>query len=557
VVPPPSPADHDRRIDRGIAVTEVAPAVSPDFDVAWDASDAQLQWEWDDMHWPGPLAPLAMDFGLLIMDGINASYVRFGARFNLRARFIAGYAYLAMDYGVRDDEVKGAFDRLRNAHRQFAPDNARYWREEAMPALREIYAFVDGIRVDETEGPALADAWQAAWDRIAEAWRIHFVAIRGAYIAAEDLSDLYERVTPGAAPGEAMALIQGGNDVLHDVEAGIEALADRMATEAGLAARLGAGSTPSLAEIEAIAPEIAAAIRDFLAEHGHLGQPFDDLGLASWVDEPSNLIAELAKRLADPPERHAVRRARLREEAARLLAAARERVADTPDDRAGLERSFSLASQIGPLTEVHNYWIDRMSQARLRTLALRVGGRLLREGSLRDPADVLYLHRDEVAELLRSPADRSATIAERRAEQARQRTLKPPSKLGREEPDFGLTSRFDVPREEAGDTEELKGTGASAGVVRGPARVALGAEDFERIHRGDIIVCPSSNPSWVPVFAIAGGLVTNTGGVLAHAAVVAREFGLPAVVGVAGATQKIADGRQIEIDGTAGTVRLL
>ena len=78
-----------------------------------------------------------------------------------------------------------------------------------------------------------------------------------------------------------------------------------------------------------------------------------------------------------------------------------------------------------------------------------------------------------------------------------------------------------------------------------------------RIRPGDIIVCPSSNPSWVPVFMVAGGLVTNTGGVLSHAAVVAREFALPAVVGVADATRTIPDGQPIEIDGTLGTVRLL
>ena len=538
-------------------MTDTAPAIPSDFDVAWDPSDAQLQWEWDDMHWPNPLAPLAMDFGLLILDGINASYVRFGAPFNLRTRFIAGYAYMAMDYGVADDEVKGAFDRIRDAQRAFAPDNARYWRDEAMPALREIYAFVDGIDVDGIEGPALANAWEAAWDRITEAWRIHFVAIRGAYIASEDLSDFYERVTPGAAPGEAMALIQGGNDVLQDVEAGIEQLADRIGADPRLADRVRSRPLPALGEIKAIAPERAAEIQRFLDEHGHLGQAFDDLALPSWAAEPAMLVAELAKRLADPPERHAERRARLRQDAARLLAAARDRLADLPDERAELERRFELASEIGPLTEVHNYWIDRMSQDRLRSLALRVGRRLVREGSIGDPADVLYLHRDEVTELLRTPADRGAIVAERRAEQARQRTLKAPSKLGREEPDFGVTSRFDVPREQAGDAEVLKGTGASAGVVRGPARVALGSEDFERIQRGDIIVCPSSNPSWVPVFAIAGGLVTNTGGVLAHAAVVAREFGLPAVVGVAGATQRIADGQTVEIDGTAGTVRLL
>jgi pyruvate,water dikinase len=87
--------------------------------------------------------------------------------------------------------------------------------------------------------------------------------------------------------------------------------------------------------------------------------------------------------------------------------------------------------------------------------------------------------------------------------------------------------------------------------------VALTPEDFPRIRPGDVIVCPSSNPSWVPVFAIAGGLVTNTGGLVSHAAVVAREFGLPAVVGTGDATARIADGRLVEIDGSAGTVRLL
>ena len=99
--------------------------------------------------------------------------------------------------------------------------------------------------------------------------------------------------------------------------------------------------------------------------------------------------------------------------------------------------------------------------------------------------------------------------------------------------------------------------GASAGVARGPARVTLTQEDFGSVQPGDIIVCPSSNPSWVPLFAIAGGLITNTGGVLSHAAVVAREFALPAVVGTGDATTRIADGRLVELDGTTGIVRLL
>jgi pyruvate,water dikinase len=77
------------------------------------------------------------------------------------------------------------------------------------------------------------------------------------------------------------------------------------------------------------------------------------------------------------------------------------------------------------------------------------------------------------------------------------------------------------------------------------------------VQRGDVIVAPSSNPSWLPLFTIAGGLLTNTGGVACHAAVVAREFGLPAVVGLGDATTRVRDGATVELDGTTGHVTIL
>jgi pyruvate,water dikinase len=123
-------------------------------------------------------------------------------------------------------------------------------------------------------------------------------------------------------------------------------------------------------------------------------------------------------------------------------------------------------------------------------------------------------------------------------------------------PEAGPPSRFGGDSTGSDDERVLRGTGASAGVVRGPARVVLGPDDFGKVGPGDIIVAPSSNPSWVPLFSIAAGLVTNTGGVLSHAAVVAREFSLPAVVGTREATLRITDGQIVELDGTTGLVRL-
>jgi pyruvate,water dikinase len=135
--------------------------------------------------------------------------------------------------------------------------------------------------------------------------------------------------------------------------------------------------------------------------------------------------------------------------------------------------------------------------------------------------------------------------------------MRPPAKVGKPPKPSTEADRFDGARFEATEDGTLRGTGASAGVVRGTARVVLGPQDFGKVRPGDVIVAPSSNPSWVPLFTIAGGVLCNTGGVLCHAAVVAREVGLPAVVGLGDATTRIADGAQVELDGTTGFVRIL
>jgi rifampicin phosphotransferase len=288
-----------------------------------------------------------------------------------------------------------------------------------------------------------------------------------------------------------------------------------------------------------------------------MGQNHDDLILASWAEAPRLLFGRIAPRFESPAPPSREREAALARRADELADEVRAALADKPDELASFETTLAHARDIGWLTEGHNYWIDRLSQARLRALALRVGRRLVREGVFERDDDVFFLHREEIADALRDGGNRAELIAERRAEHARNEARTPPYFVGKipEEPPTG--DLFDGPRVTNDEPDFLKGTAASAGVVRGPARVTLSQEDFGRIEPGDIIVCPSSNPSWVPIFTIAGGLIANTGGVVSHAAVVAREFGLPAVVGLTDATTRIADGRLVEIDGSAGTVTLL
>jgi rifampicin phosphotransferase len=174
-----------------------------------------------------------------------------------------------------------------------------------------------------------------------------------------------------------------------------------------------------------------------------------------------------------------------------------------------------------------------------------------------EPEDVLYLTRLEVEALLRDPGDRRATVAERRVIHDLQKSMHAPYRVGKAPDEPAEADRFDGARYEPDGDGRLRGTGASGGIYRGTARVVLGPADFDKVQRGDVIVAPSSNPSWLPLFTIAGGLLTNTGGVACHAAVVAREFGLPAVVGLGDATTRIPDGATVELDGTTGHVTLL
>jgi rifampicin phosphotransferase len=107
------------------------------------------------------------------------------------------------------------------------------------------------------------------------------------------------------------------------------------------------------------------------------------------------------------------------------------------------------------------------------------------------------------------------------------------------------------------DGDLIVGTGASAGEITAIARVVRGEEDFARVSAGEVLVCTTTTPAWTGLFPSLAGLVTDTGGILCHAAVVAREYGLPAVVGAEVATSAVPDGALVRLDGRTGEVRVL
>ena len=285
-----------------------------------------------------------------------------------------------------------------------------------------------------------------------------------------------------------------------------------------------------------------------------LGEFGDHFGSLAWAEDPTLLIRAIAQRLLIPTEDPEVRRSGLRGRADQLAAQARTALADRPEDLARFEEVLAAACATGPLTEEHNYWLDRRNHANMGRAARTFGARLDRE-------QIFVLYVDEVRDALREPRDLSALIVEREAEQERWRRLEAPETIG--DPDAGLGPRagamWHLLYREAQDdpARALRGAPASAGVARGPARLVRNLEDFAKFRHGDVLVCQSSNVSWIPLFTSAAAVVTEVGGPLSHAAVVAREFGIPAVVGTSVALSTLVDGEPLEVDGSAGIVRRL
>jgi rifampicin phosphotransferase len=210
----------------------------------------------------------------------------------------------------------------------------------------------------------------------------------------------------------------------------------------------------------------------------------------------------------------------------------------------------------------------------VRTVALEIGRRLAARGQTHAASDIFCLRHDEVSDAILDGQPRVDLVATRKAQRAWVEAHPGPPTYGKEP---GPPPPLDALPEEARlanesllwyaerifeaqrssqklTDDEITGLPASPGQYQGPARIVRGPEEFAKIEAGDVLVCPITSPVWSVLFPSIGALVTDTGGVLSHPAIIAREYGVPAVVATGNATQRVQDGQVIEVDGAAGLV---
>jgi len=358
-----------------------------------------------------------------------------------------------------------------------------------------------------------------------------------------------------ATPEEKAALSRGlAGNVTTDMDLAVGDVADEARGHDALTAALRAGEN-DLAVLAALpgGAGFAAALDAFLLRYGMRAPGEIDLTRDRWRDDPSSILRVIAGALAQSEKgAHRAHHRALAEQAERAGAALVERAGRGPLGflKGRLARRFLARFRaLAGLREHPKFAIIRVLDV-VRAQLLLAGARLVEAGRADRAEDVWFFDIDELIARLDGADDLRPEIARRRARHVRNAALYPPRVLTSEGESPMVRHDADVP---AG---ALAGSAASAGVVEGIVRVITDPAG-QTLEKGEILVAPFTDPGWTPLFLNAAGLVMEVGGLMTHGSVVAREYGIPAVVCVPGCTTTLRTGQRVRVNGDEGWVQVL
>ncbi|MEO6397297.1 MAG: PEP-utilizing enzyme [Tepidiformaceae bacterium] len=502
------------------------------------ASDRQFTWMYDPMHFPQPLPPLSQDIMRSIMT--NA--------FQIETAFAHGYPFMK-DFGPPQptEEVleKGVL---------------RIWEDEFVP---RIAAFCERVRSGDygsLSAPELASQLPELFREAGEAYRCTMVVVlpfMGPTLALIEFSE--QALGPGG-PLLVSAMLQGYANETSSAGSGLSELTEFARTLPEVARALQEGRFDSLKTVTG-GPQFLERFETFLGDYGWRVDDWALMHHPTWAENaaaPLKLIAAFLKAGERLPGAAIGRSAELRETAEQDV---RSRLSG--DVLEQLVQMVSVASPHVGISEGRAHWQLTIGGS-LRVPVVALGRKLHAAGALANPNDAFFLDLVELKQAAVQPSPATlAVVEERKRELQRAKTLTPPPVLGQPpamdeappEVQSVFKRFFGLGVEPSADAALITGNPASKGVVRGRARVIKDLADADRLEPGDILVCTMTAPPWTPLFAIAGGVVTDTGGVLSHSAICAREYAIPCVVGTMIGTSTIPDGTMITVDGERGTVR--
>ncbi len=556
-------------------------------------------WFWDSMHWGQALTPWDAAFfevAIASLSQMNSRHYRIPPADGVDFRILNGYAYLS-PVGVDPSKIEARVPQfMERAGHYFGNWDNLY--ESWLGKVKETIGQIDAINFDPlpemeelsviTEGAGVGSGYQMLGeyakfrDLVLRAWNYHFEFLNLGYAAYLDFFGFCKEAFP-SIPDLGIAKMVAGVEVdLFRPNEELKNLA-RKAIDLGIARNFDNPNSVELTSPEGL--EWAAAwdaVKEpwFNFTSGNGFYHFDK----TWIEYPEipyafikDYIAkiEAGEDISRPIEAIQTERDRIVGEYRDLLG--------SDEDREAFDGKLGLARVVFPYVENHNFYIEHWTMSVVWRKLKQLGATLAKDGLLAADDDLLFIRPDEVHSVLwdyyanwavNSPTASAQhwapIIKKRRAIHAKLSDWQPPKALG--EPPEVITEPFTImlwgitsdsvanwlkTGDGDGDSNQLSGMAASPGLVEGVARVVFSPEEVGDLQDGEILVAPITAPSWAPVFPKIQACVTDIGGMMSHAAIVCREYGVPAVTGTGFATDQIATGDRIQVDGNAGTVTKL
>lgn len=540
-----------------------------DFPVTWEnPEDESLFWLHGRHMFPDPMTPLDFSYQQIMSRCADSASETYDIPMRAKHRHINTYYYLSVFQADPPGETE--FRALEKLEAAIAEMGER-WETEWLPEIRSHLDFWESFNLKEASLETIAKHLKETRHRTEQSWKIHFLLYYPMTLSVSLFEEMYRDLFSESGQSAPYSLLAGFRN--KNIESGIAIweLSRQAAALPGVRETLAGNDAADVVEKlgdSAEDREFLKHLDQYLREYGKRSEKIT-LNIPFWAENPAPVIRNLQDYLTMPDKDLNAELSEAAEKREKDLADIRKQLQGYPETVKAKFETLLRAAQTGyALREDHDYWIDFQVKYYARQVFLESGTRLELAGALEKQDDVFYLTWDELDESigkLPGVTDLRETVRDRRAAEERFSSVIPPPFIGAPPmvppPDDPVTRAImkiaGEPVPQTPDSpDEIRGHAGSPGIARGTARVVRSLSDT-KLKPGDILVTETTSPSWTPVFATIAGVVTDSGGNLSHCAIVAREYGVPAVVGTGAATAMIRDGQTIEVDGHKGIVRII
>ena len=560
-------------------------------------------WFQDGVHWPKALLPWdasLMEVAIMALGQYNTRHLLVPPANGIDFRIVNGYTYLSPVPAPEADIPMRAEHFMARAGHYFMNWNDLYdsWLVKIRDLVKEMELLEFSTLPDMeplevvTSGAGRGSGGQIQANYLklltcaSTLWQYHFEFLNLGYAAYLDFFGFCKQAFPGISDLAIAKMVAGVEVDLFRPDEELKRLA-RMAVDTGITDAFKLGDVEGTCQALRAKGEYGEA---WISSFQQSAEPWFNFSTGSgfssqdkiWIENveiPFDFIKNYIDSLQAggdinrPTEAIAAERDRIVAEYTTFLA--------SDEDREAFNGKLGLARVVFPYVENHNFYVEHWSHSVIWRKMKELGAVFTKEGFLEAPEDIFYLKRHEVPDALfdlyhswaapapaRGPSYWPPIVARRKGIVAALNTWKASPALGTPpevvtEPFtimlWGITSDSIANWLGGGASEDgsLNGMAASPGVEEGPARVIFGPDQINEVQEGEILVAPLTAPSWAPIFGKIKATVTDTGGMMSHAAIVCREYGLPAVTGTGFATSLIKTGQRIRVDGSNGKVTLL